>query len=76
MSTSKAKIVIGSGDKTYIEFCSTMALQQQIKAPIRVKCNGFTLIDHILSGCSKKVVQACTIKKSYFLHQRRQERKI
>ena len=38
----------------------------RVKCNLRVKCIAFTLIDHILTGINKKVVQAGIIKTSYF----------
>ena len=35
-----------------------MVLNQLIKVPIRITCNTFTLIDHVLASSSEKVVQA------------------
>ena len=75
INTSKGKIVIGSDVKNYIEFCSTLGLKQLIKVPTRITSNNSTLIDHILTSSSEKVVKAGIIKtsivvmgKKYALH--------
>ena len=57
-NTSKGKTVISSDVKSYIEFCSTLGLKQLIKAPTRITSSTSTLIDHILTSSSEKVVQA------------------
>ena len=76
VSTSKGKIVISSDVKNYIEFCSILELKQLIKIPTRISSNTSTLINHILTSNSEKVVQAGIIEPStYFLHQKNQESK-
>ena len=67
-NTSKGKTIISSGVKNYIEFCSTLGLKQLIKAPTRIPSTS-TLIDHILTSSSEKVVQAGIIKTSLANHQ-------
>ena len=68
-NTSKGKTVISSDVKSYIEFCSTLGLKQLIKAPTRITSSTSTLIDHILTSSSEKVVQAGIIKTSLSNHQ-------
>ena len=68
-NTSKGKTVISSDVKSYIEFCSTLGLKQLIKAPTRITSSTSTLIDHILTSSSEKVVQASIIETSLSDHQ-------
>ena len=67
--TSKGKIAISSDVKNYIEFCSTLGLKQLIKVPTRIISNTSTLIDHILTSSSEKVVQAGIIETLLSEHQ-------
>ena len=69
IKTSKEKIVISSEVKTYIEFGSTMVLKQLIKVPMRITSNTTTLINHILTSSSEKLVQAGIIETSLSDHQ-------
>ena len=55
--------------KRYIEFCSTLGLKQLIKAPTRITSSISTLIDHILTSSSEKVVQVAIIESSLSDHQ-------
>ena len=55
--------------KRYIEFCSTLGLKQLIKAPTRITSSISTLIDHILTSSSEKVVQVGIIESSLSDHQ-------
>ena len=69
VSTSKGKNVISSNVKNYIEFCSTMGLKQLIKVPTIITSNISTLIDHILTSTSEKVIQVGIIERSLSDHQ-------
>ena len=69
LNTSKGKTVISSDVKSYIEFCSTLGLKQLIKAPTRITSSTSTLIDHILTSSSGKVVQAGIIETSLSDHE-------
>ena len=69
VNTSKGKIVISSDIKNYIEFHSTLGLKQLIKVPKRITSNTSTLIDHILTSSSEKVVQAGITETSLSDHQ-------
>ena len=69
VNTSKGKNVISSNVKNYIEFCSTMGLKQLIKVPTTITSNISTLIDHILTSTSEKVIQAGIIETSLSDHQ-------
>ena len=64
VNTSKEKTVISLDVKNYIEFCLTLGLKQLIKVPTRITSNTSTLIDHILTSSSEKVVQAGIIETS------------
>ena len=67
VNTFKAKIVISSDVKNYIEFCSTLGLKQLVKVLTKIKSNTSTFIDHILTSSSKKVVQPVLLKHLYLL---------
>ena len=69
VNTFKGKIVISSDVKNYIEFCSTLGLQQLIKVPTRITYSTSILIDHILTNSSEKVVQTGIIEESLSDHQ-------
>ena len=69
VNTSYAKMVISSDVKNYIEFCSTLGLKQLIKVPTRITSSTSTLIDHILTISSEKVVQARITERSLSDHQ-------
>ena len=69
LNTSKGKTVIIPDVKSYIKFCSTLRLKQLIKAPTRITSSTSTLIDHILTSSSEKVVQASIIETSLSDHQ-------
>ena len=66
VNTSKGKIEISSDVNNYIEFHS---IKQLIKVPKRITSNTFTIIDHILTSSSEKVVQAGIIETSLSDHQ-------
>ena len=40
----------------YQEFCQMISLKQLITCLTRVTCNTLSLIDHILTNCSKKIL--------------------
>ena len=61
--------MISSDIKNYTEFCSTMGLKQLIKVPTRVTFNISTLIDHIFTSSSEKIVQVSIIETSLSDHQ-------
>ena len=69
VNTSKEKIVISSDVKSYTEYCSTLELKQLIKVPTRISSNTSTLIDHIITSSSEKVVQAGITETFLFDHQ-------
>ena len=69
VSTSKEKNLISSDVKNYIGFCSTLGLKQLIKVSTRITSNNSTLIDHIITSSSEKVVQAGIIETSLSDHQ-------
>ena len=69
VNTPKGKNVISSNVKNYIEFCSTLELKQLIKVPARIKSNTSTVIHHILTSSSEKVVRAGIIEISLSDHQ-------
>ena len=69
LNTSKGKTVIIPDVKSYIKFCSTLRLKQLIKAPTRITSSTSTLIDHILTSSSEKVVQAGITETSLSAHQ-------
>ena len=68
-NTSKGKTVISSDIKSYIEFRSALGLIQLIRAPTKITPSISTLIDHILTSSSEKVVQAGIIETSLSDHQ-------
>ena len=69
VNTSQGKNLISSDVKNYIEFCSTLGLKQLIKVSARITSNNSTLIDHIITSSSEKVVQAGIIETSLSDHQ-------
>ena len=69
VNTSKRNIIISSDVKNYIEFCSTLGLTQLIKVLTRIPSKTSTLIDHIVTSSTEKVVQAGIIETSLFDHQ-------
>ena len=69
INTSKGKNIISSDVKNYIEFCSTMGLKQLIKVLTRTTPNTSSLIDHILTSSSEKIVQASIVETSLSDHQ-------
>ena len=69
VNTSKEKNLISSDVKNYIGFCSTLGLKQLIKVSTRITSNNSTLIDHIITSSSEKVVQAGIIETSLSDHQ-------
>ena len=69
VNTSKWKIVISSDVKNYIECCSTLGLKQLVKVSTRITSNTYTLIYHMLTSSSEKVVQAGIIETSLSDHQ-------
>ena len=69
VDTFKWEIVISSYVKNYIEFCSTVGLKQLVKVLARIKSNTSTLINHILTSSSEKIVQAGIIETSLSDHQ-------
>ena len=55
--------------KTILTFVQPWGLKQLIKVPTRITSNTSTLIDHILTSSSEKVVQAGIIETSLSDHQ-------
>ena len=68
VNTPKRKVVISSDVKNYTEFCSTRGSNQLIKVPTKITSNTFTLINHILTSTSEKIVQAGIIETSVSDH--------
>ena len=57
------------GIKKYREFCALHGLTQLIKSPTRVTKNTSTILDHILTNCSDKILQAGTMDIGLSDHQ-------
>ena len=55
--------------KTILTFVQPWGLKQLIKVPTRITSNTSTLIDHILTSSSEKVVQAGITETSLSAHQ-------
>ena len=53
----------------YQEFCQIFSLKQSIICPTCVKCNIFSLIEHILKNSTEKVLQSSIIDCSMSDHQ-------
>ena len=65
---SKGKSNFGAIPKKYAQTCSTLGLKQLTKHPLKITCHTWTLIDHIIASCEKKVTQNGVIDTSLSDH--------